>query len=203
MNYIVLIIIIIIGLIVFFYKKTKDKQPHTYPTDVFGDIKTENKDNFIKVPAAPYFENKGMLSYIPKHVFREYLSSGKKYFEMTEEMLYDIEQKYQADQERDRILNNITKFNNSGIQFEKLGMIEKAISTYEKCTKYMIENYGKGWGDGIAWHSPNRLRILYKKEKHPREIDFLTEFTNFCKLKNIEYPEIYERRLNQLKNSNL
>jgi len=93
--------------------------------------------------------------------------------------------------EWEKIHNPIWKFNNKGISFEKAGKIEKAISEYEKCLRWMYLNQ-------IAWHSPNRLRILYKKVKHQNEKEFLIEFTLFCKSKGIEYPATFDNQLNKL-----
>ena len=93
----------------------------------------------------------------------------------------------------------IADMNNKGIQYEKSGMIEKAILEYEKCMNHMYKHIGGEYLDSFATHSPNRLRILYKKEKHPKEKIFLKEFIDFCNEHSLKYPEIFERQLLKLR----
>ena len=93
----------------------------------------------------------------------------------------------------------IADMNNKGIQYEKSGMIERAILEYEKCMVHMYNHIGGEYLNSFAMHSPDRLRILYKKEKHPKEKIFLKEFIDFCNKHSIKYPEIFERQLNNTK----
>lgn len=133
---------------------------------------------------------------LPKNVFIDFLNSPGAYFEIEESVLYDVEQEYQKRLKEDRLCNDIAKLNNKGISFEKSGKIEKAIIEYEKCMNLMIDNFDSI--TQIAWHSPNRLRVLYKKVKHPNERQFLIEFTSFCKSNEIEYPKIFDNQLKKL-----
>jgi hypothetical protein len=92
----------------------------------------------------------------------------------------------------------IVKHNNKGIAFEKDGEIKKAIGEYEKCLQWMYDHFDGEYLKQIAWHSPNRLRVIYKKEKHPKEREFLETFISFCELWNIEVPETFRNQLAKL-----
>jgi len=88
-------------------------------------------------------------------------------------------------------------YSNKGIALEKTGEIEKAITEYEKCLEHIYENYGKGYMDRVAWHSPTRLRILYRKTKNEKEEQFLRDFIEFCDRNKIEYPVQFKNQLNR------
>lgn len=98
-----------------------------------------------------------------------------------------------------KINGPICKFNNKGINLEKAGKIDRAIIEYEKCLQWMYDHFDNYYLNQIAWHSPDRLRILYKKVNDPKEIDFLSEFILFCKRNEIKYPDIYDRQLDKVK----
>lgn len=92
----------------------------------------------------------------------------------------------------------IVKYNNKGIAFEKAGEIKKAIVEYEKCLQWMYDHFDGEYLKQIAWHSPNRLRILYKKEKSQKEKEFLETFISFCQQNSIEVPEAFKNQLDKL-----
>ncbi|QGY44129.1 hypothetical protein GM418_10805 [Maribellus comscasis] len=96
----------------------------------------------------------------------------------------------------------VVKFNNKGIEYEKSGMIDKAILEYEKCMVHMYKHIGGPFMKSFARHSPNRLRILYKKQKHPKEKEFLREYISKCKEYSIECPDIFKRQLDKIKSHN-
>lgn len=163
-------------------------------TDYFKNISSKSK---IRVLKSRFSNNTKLMGCLPKNVFIDFLNSSGSYFEIDESVLIDVENEYKKRLRQDKIYNTIAALNNKGISFEKLGNIEKAIVEYEKCMNLMIENFDIL--TQLAWHSPNRLRILYKKLKHPNEKQFLIEFTSFCKSRNIEYPAVFDNQLNKLK----
>lgn len=98
----------------------------------------------------------------------------------------------------DEINRSVCNYNNKGIAFEKNGETGKAIAEYEKCLKWIYTHFDGEYMNQIAWHSPDRLRVLYKKLKHLKEKEFLIEFTYFCKSHNISYSPIYDSQLERL-----
>ncbi|MCX6222433.1 MAG: hypothetical protein NTZ69_15790 [Bacteroidia bacterium] len=94
-----------------------------------------------------------------------------------------------------KINSPVVSFNNKGIVFEKSGEVGKAIQEYEKCIEWIFDNFDGVYMKAIAWHSPDRLRVLYKKTGNPKEREFLIRFTNFCIVQNIDYPKIYDTQL--------
>lgn len=97
-----------------------------------------------------------------------------------------------------KIYAPILKYNNKGIEYEKDGEIKKAIGEYEKCLQYMYHHFDGEFIKSIAWHSPNRLRILYKKGKSQKEKAFLETFISFCKQNSIDVPAIFKNQLDRL-----
>jgi len=119
----------------------------------------------------------------------------RKGFNSFEDLKKDLKSVQSENRAWEKLNAPIWKLNDKGILFEKSGKLEKAIVEYEKCLKYMLDNYPQ---IEIAWHSPNRLRILYKKVKHPNEKQFLIEFINFCRANDIQYPELFDKQLSKL-----
>ena len=97
-----------------------------------------------------------------------------------------------------KINSPVVSFNNKGIAFEKSGEMDKAIKEYEKCLDWIYARFDGIYMKNIAWHSPDRLRVLYKKLKSPKEKDFLIRFTSFCKTNGVDYPQIYNKALSVL-----
>jgi hypothetical protein len=108
-----------------------------------------------------------------------------------------VELEYNKSKSFESYLNDVSSLNNKGIEFEKEGNLNNAISNYEKCMQKMYDYSTVN----IAWHSPERLRILYRKTESPKELEFLEIFTEYCKNNSIKFPDIYTKRLNQLKNN--
>lgn len=145
-----------------------------------------------------YLDNPKLSSCLPQTVFDvliKYHLRGIKEIELSDLTIINCEIEYEKRKAYDRYLTSVSNLNNKGIEYEKAGEIKKAITKYEKCIEVMC-----GYGDSrIAWHAPERLRILYKKMENPKELEFLETFSNYCNENHIELPEIYTKRINQLK----
>lgn len=166
-------------------------------SDYFKKI-SANATSLVKIKISKYMDNRKLMGCIPEKIFIEMLSSKSPYYHIDSGVLADIELEYKRRTESEKILNKIVSFNNRGISNEKNGELKKAISEYEKCLECMYENYELGYVRQIAWHSPDRLRILYKKEKHPNEKEFLETFISFCERNSIEIPEAYLKQLDKI-----
>ncbi len=110
----------------------------------------------------------------------------------------DIKRLRKKNSEWSKVFNPIVTLNNEGIAYEKRGEIDQAIKVYEKCLIHMYEHIGGEHLRSFAWHSPDRLRVLYKKMNSPKQKPFLEEFIYKCKSHSIEVPEIYTRQLDRL-----
>lgn len=139
-----------------------------------------------------------MLYYFSDDVFVEIIKANSKYISLDEKIVTAAKNEMNYQKQRDWVLNQVVSLNNEGIKLEKSGMIEKAIEEYEKCMRIMYESIKNGIWKDFAWHSPNRLRILYKKLKHPHENFFLGEFISFCEKSNIEFPDIFRKQLQKI-----
>lgn len=148
----------------------------------------------IKVKVQDLVDSK-LLYCLPSDIAVEIITSNAKYVSLDEKILSEAEKELNHRNEFNKLLYEIASLNNKGIQYEKSGMIKLAIIEYEKCMEVMYEGIKKKVDKSIAWHSPDRLRVLYKREKHPREKEFLNEFISFCLEHGIKYPEIYARQL--------
>jgi hypothetical protein len=142
-------------------------------------------------------EKSGLIYCLPEDIFINVISTNSKTILIDDNVLKEAQKELYHRKESERILNEIASLNNRGIHFEKEGMIGNAIIEYEKCMKVMYESIINKIRKDIAWHSPNRLRILYKKEKHPREKEFLKEFTLFCFEHDIVIPALFHKQLSK------
>ena len=119
----------------------------------------------VRVPKSRFKNDSGLMACMPEDVFERFITTSSSYLEIDENILREIEEKYNKRKASNRHLNDIVVLNNKGIEFEKNGNIKKAIEQYEKCINLIMDKFDVF--HQIAWHSPDRLRILYKKEKKP------------------------------------
>jgi len=151
-----------------------------------------------KVKINDYLSNPKLSACLPQSLFLELTISalkGNTHIELQNSIIIDIESEYNKLELFESYLNTVSSLNNQGIEFEKEGNLIKAILKYEKCMQVMYDYSPKH----IAWHSPDRLRILYRKTESPKELQFLEIFIGFCNNNSIEIPELYNKKLNQLK----
>ena len=107
-------------------------------------------------------EKSGLINCLPEDIFLETITSTSNTITIEDHVIAKAKNELTRRKESNRILNEIASLNNKGIQYEKSGMIEKALIEYQKCMKLMYESIQNGIRNDFAWHSPNRLRILYK-----------------------------------------
>ena len=91
-------------------------------------------------------------------VFYSAIAKGEpypSYFEVDTEIYRKAGLMYLWNLQDDLNLQKTAFLNNIGISYEKEGLIDKAIETYEECAKVGYK----------ASHCYDRLRILYKKRK--------------------------------------
>ncbi len=157
-----------------------------------------NPLDYVRVNISTYTKNPKLLSCLSDNVVSSMFASqlkGEGHIYLHKIVLLNAEIKYEKIKAFDKHLKLVNSLNNKGSEYEKSGKFKNAITKYEKCMEIMY-NYNPVH---IAWHSPDRLRVLYKKIGSSKELEFLETFANFCNNNSIEIPEIYNKRLNQLK----
>lgn len=151
----------------------------------------------MKIKISDYIDNTKLLIFLPDKIMVEMIkreSLGIDFIEIEDSILRKAEKAYNEMISRDLFMDKTAALNNKGINFEEKGDIVNAIICYEECMDLMYtENTNK-----IAWHSPERLRILYKKTGNNKEYQFLVKFVDYCNAWNLAMPEIYNKRLKQL-----
>lgn len=113
-------------------------------------------DGTVKV-SKTYLMNRYMKNaIIPQDIYWECIDKSG-YIVLPKYRLDEMEKKYFAYNEREKLLSDCANLNNKGIAFEKSGDINSAIKVYEQ--NIASDN------PYPATHSFDRLMILYRKQK--------------------------------------
>lgn len=142
-------------------------------------------------------EKSKVLFCLPEDIFIDILVADTETFSIDNSILEAAKKEQNYRNGLRNVLNEIASLNNNGIKYEKSGKIEEACIEYENCMKIMYYGIKNKILKNFAWHSPARLRILYKKGKHLREKEFLNEFINFCNYHRITCPEAFQKQLDK------
>lgn len=133
---------------------------------------------YIKINIQDFLDTHIKGGAIPDDVFIELqnlLLSGKKYAILRDNVVSSIEETLLLKREEERALCKCAELNNSGIEQEKSGDIDAAISTYEKC---LTLNYP-------TVHPYERLMILFRKRKeYDKEVSIIEKAINVFQNEN-------------------
>lgn len=143
-------------------------------------------------------EDSLLLNHLPKDVFMDVITSNSNVIYIDDSIIQQAKEKKEHYEKFNAYLAKVGNYNNEGIEYEKAGNFDLAIKEYEKCMDIMYESIESGIRKDFAWHSPDRLRILYKKFDHPKQKEFLEKFVNFCNKYNQGCPDIFTNQLQKI-----
>lgn len=155
------------------------------------------KEKAINEERRVFFEKyKGCLSnaQFDRYLYADDCTSIFSIFSKQE--LLELDTLKEQRRKSDNVLRRIATLNNKGIQLEKEGSIEGAIEVYEECFNVMFNN--RHIYNRLAWHSIDRLRILYKKTKHSNEKEYLLRAFQLFQKYDVSAPESFVKRFQQL-----